>query len=107
MWRRQAAGPFQQAPPGGRSQRPSWQVELYDFSYDPAAAEPWPPEIVNQIPVDGLQNGAPAVQATWHALHVALTAAMAATGRDFGLTYRPWTSPRNWNDSPGFMPRVC
>lgn len=72
----------------------SWQCELYDFYYDPAAADPWSPEITNQIPVDGLQNGSsastPAIQSTWNAMHVALTSAMAATG----------TTPAGWPAPP-------
>jgi choline-sulfatase len=72
----------------------SWQCELYDFSYDPAAADPWPPEIANQIPVDGLRNGShastPALQATWNAMHADLTTAMAATQ----------TTPPEWPAAP-------
>jgi arylsulfatase A-like enzyme len=72
----------------------SWQYELYDFSYDPAAGNPWPAEIVNQIPVDGLQNGSPAstpaLQATWHAMHANLTTAMTATQ----------TTPPGWPAAP-------
>lgn len=71
-----------------------WQCELYDFAYDPGAGDPWPPEIVNQIPVDGLRNGAhastPALQATWNAMHAALTSAMAATQ----------TTPPGWPAAP-------
>jgi choline-sulfatase len=71
-----------------------WQCELYDFYYDPDASDPWPPEIANQIPVDGLQDGSYAstqtVQATWNAMHVALTAAMAATS----------TTPASWPAAP-------
>jgi choline-sulfatase len=73
----------------------NWQCELYDFSYDPGANDPWPSEIANQIPVDGLQNGGSyastqALQATWHALHVALTSAMTATS----------TTPSGWPAAP-------
>jgi hypothetical protein len=76
------------------SNGPDWQVELYGFTYDPTANDPWPPEIDNLIPVDGLQNGTPAstpaLQATWHALHVALTCAMADTD----------TTPAGWPAAP-------
>jgi arylsulfatase A-like enzyme len=76
------------------SNGPGWQCELYDFSYDPGAADPWPSEIVNQVPVDGLHSGAvastPALQATWNAMHVALTNAMAATD----------TTPAGWPAAP-------
>lgn len=72
----------------------SWQCELYDFSFDPAADDPWPAEIVNQLPVDGLQTGAPAstpaLQATWNAMHVDLSNAMTATG----------TMPPGWPAAP-------
>jgi hypothetical protein len=73
---------------------PSWQCELYDFSYDAACAEPWAPEMDNLIPVNGLQKGLPAstqaIQATWNSMHVALTNAMKATN----------TTPAGWPDAP-------
>jgi choline-sulfatase len=72
----------------------NWQCELYDFCYDPDASDPWPPEMTNQIPVDGLQDGSyastQAVQTIWNALHVALTQAMTATG----------TTPAGWPAAP-------
>ena len=72
----------------------NWQCELYDFYYDPDASDPWSPEITNQIPVDGLQNGSyastQAIQATWNAMHVALTNAMTATS----------TTPPGWPAAP-------
>lgn len=72
----------------------NWQCELYDFFYDPCASNPWSPEMTNQIPVDGLQNGSyastQAIQATWNALHVALTNAMTATS----------TTPQGWPAAP-------
>lgn len=72
----------------------TWQCELYDFCYDPAAESPWSPEIDNQVPVNGLENGSPAstqaIQAKWHAMHVALTCAMAATS----------TTPSGWPPTP-------
>jgi arylsulfatase A-like enzyme len=71
-----------------------WQCELYDFYYDPDAGDPWSPEIDNQVPVNGLQNGSSAstqaIQATWNAMHVALTHAMTATG----------TTPAGWPAAP-------
>lgn len=72
----------------------SWQCELYDFDYDSNADDPWPPEITNQIPVDGLKNGSyastQAIQATWNAMHVALTNAMTTTS----------TTPSGWPAAP-------
>ena len=72
----------------------SWQCELYDFDYNPSANDPWPPEIINQIPVNGLQNGSyastQALQATWNAMHVALTNAMTPTS----------TTPSGWPAAP-------
>ena len=73
----------------------NWWCELYDFYYDPGASDPWSPEIANQIPVAGLQGGGSyaytqPVQATWNAMHVALTAAMAATS----------TTPAGWPAAP-------
>lgn len=71
-----------------------WQCELYDFYYDPDANNAWSPEITNQIPVDGLQNGSYAstqtIQATWNAMHVALTHAMTTTS----------TTPSGWPAAP-------
>ncbi|HEX2270037.1 MAG TPA: sulfatase-like hydrolase/transferase [Pyrinomonadaceae bacterium] len=76
--------------PGGSG----WQCELYDFYYDPNAEDPWSSEIINRIPVDGLQNNSYAstqtLQATWNAMHVALTNAMTNTG----------TTPPNWPAAP-------
>ncbi|WP_224360259.1 sulfatase-like hydrolase/transferase [Hyalangium versicolor] len=72
----------------------SWQCELYDFSYDPSQNTPWPSEIINQIPVNGLQDGgyasSQATQATWSAMHAALTSAMQATN----------TTPPGWPATP-------
>jgi arylsulfatase A-like enzyme len=72
----------------------SWQCELYDFDYDPDANDPWSPEIINQIPVDGLKNGSYAstqsIQATWNAMHCALTNAMTPTS----------TTPSGWPAAP-------
>jgi choline-sulfatase len=70
----------------------SWQCELYDFYYDPDADDPWSPEITNQVPVDGLQNGGAyastqAIQATWSAMHTALTTAMTTMKTP---TATPW-----------------
>lgn len=73
----------------------NWQCELYDFSYDPDASEPWPSEIDNLIPVHGLTDpgayaSSASIQATWNAMHEALTAAMGASG----------TTPAGWPPAP-------
>ncbi len=62
-------------------QSTAWQYELYDFSYDPACANPWDCEASNLIPVNGLGTAGPAVspelQTRWHNMHLALHCAMA------------------------------
>lgn len=74
---------------------PQWQCELYDFSYDPSASDPWPSEITNLIPVNGLQGSgsyasSASIQAIWSAMHTALTCAMSAAQ----------TTPSNWPPAP-------
>ena len=76
----------------GQSQ---WQCELYDFSYDPTSAAPWPDEADNKIPVGGLIDATPAsspeIQALWANMHQALTDAMVAANV---------TLPSSWPPAP-------
>lgn len=71
-----------------------WQCELYPFSYTPAEDAPWPSEINNLVPVNGLEDGTKAsshaLQILWHDMHVLLTAAMSKTS----------TTPVGWPAAP-------
>jgi choline-sulfatase len=71
----------------------SWQCELYDFLYTPDEANPWSPEMVNKIPVDGLGRLTIAstiqIQQAWRQMHIALTTMMEKTG----TTPPKWPSP--------------
>jgi len=69
----------------------NWQCELYPFSSDPATRTS---EIINHIPVLGLQTGQQAstssAQRTWSAMHTLLTDLMTQTN----------TLPENWPAAP-------
>jgi choline-sulfatase len=71
-----------------------WQCELYPFSYDSSSDDPWPSEVTNLVPVNGLHDGtqasSPEIQCLWHDMHELLTEAMRKTN----------TTPTGWPAAP-------